>query len=333
MTKVCISFAGAAGLSGFPEFPTAAAQQLQAEFPHITIVLARTSDERRAHLPDTDILYSVRFGPEDLKLAKRLQWLQLSSAGATHVLFPEMIESSVLVTNSRGLHAIPIAEHTLGMMLMLARKLHEAYRYQLEGKWARKEMFARYPSFSELHSQTAGIVGLGSIGLAVAERAKALGMRVIATKRTGGTKPPCVDELLGPDKLHLHSLLGNADFVVIAAPLTPETRGLIGEPELRAMKPTAYIFNVGRGAIIQEAVLIRALQEEWIAGAGLDVTEVEPLPAESELLRLPNIVVTPHYSGLRSHYWDHALAIFKPNLSKFLNGEPLTNLVDKRAGY
>lgn len=333
MTKVCISFAGTSGLQGFPEFPAAAAQQLQAEFPHTTIVLVRTLDERRAHLPDTDVLYSVRFNPEDLKLAKRLQWLQLSSAGATHVLFPEMIESSIIVTNSRGLHAIPIAEHTLGMMLMLARKLHEAYRYQLEGNWARKEMFARYPSFSELHSRTVGIVGLGSIGLAVAERAKALGMQVIATKRTGGAKPPCVDELLGPDKLHLHSLLHTADFVVIAAPLTPETHGLIGEQELRAMKPTAYIFNVGRGAIIQEAVLIRALKEEWIAGAGLDVTEVEPLPAESELLRLPNILVTPHYSGLRSHYWDHALAIFKPNLSKFLSGEPLTNVVDKRAGY
>ena len=333
MTKVCISFAGASGLLGFPEFPATAAQQLQAEFPHTTIVLARTPDERRAHLPDTDVLYSVRFSPEDLKLAKQLRWLQLSSAGATHILFPEMIESSVIVTNSRGLHAVSIAEHTLGMMLMLARKLHEAYRYQLEGKWARKEMFNRYAAFSELHSQTAGIVGLGSIGLAVAERVKALGMRVIATKRTGGVKPQCVDELLGTDKYHLHSLLRTADFVVIAAPLTPETHGLIGEPELRIMKPTAYIFNVGRGAIIQEAVLIRALKEEWIAGAGLDVTEVEPLPAESELLRLPNVLVTPHYSGLRSHYWEHALAIFKPNLQRFLRGEPLNNLVDKRAGY
>ena len=204
MTKVCISFAGASGLSGFPEFPAAAAQQLQAEFPHTTIVLARTPDERRVHLPDTNVFYSVRFGPEDLKLAKRLQWLQLASAGATHVLFPEMIESNVVVTNSRGLHAVSIAEHTLGMMLMLARKLHEAYRYQLEGKWARKDMFNRYPAFSELHSQTAGIVGLGSIGLAVAERVKALGMRVIATKRTGGVKPQCVDELLGADKYHLH---------------------------------------------------------------------------------------------------------------------------------
>jgi phosphoglycerate dehydrogenase-like enzyme len=297
MTKVCISFAGASGLLGFPEFPATAAQQLQAEFPHTTIVLARTSDERRAHLPDTDVLYSVRFSPEDLKLATRLQWLQLSSAGATHVLFPEMIESNVQVTNSRGLHGVPIAEHVLGVMIILARQLHQAYRIQLEGRWARREMFEIYPTFRELSGETVGIVGLGSIGLAIAERTKAMGMRVIATKRTGGSKPVCVDELFGPTELH--TLLRASDFVVIAAPLTPETQGLIGEAELRAMKPTAFILNIGRGAIIQENVLIRALKEKWIAGAGLDVTEVEPLPAESELFRLPNVFLTPHYSGFR----------------------------------
>jgi phosphoglycerate dehydrogenase-like enzyme len=217
------------------------------------------------------------------------------------------------------------------MMIILARKLHDAYRFQLEGKWPRKEMFQLYPTFSELYEQTAGVIGLGDIGLAVAERVKALGMRVIATKRTVGSPPPCVDELLGPEGLPY--LLQHSDFVVIAAPLTSETQGLIGEKELRMMKPTAYIFNVGRGPIIQEAVLIRALKEGWIAGAGLDVTEVEPLPLESELLRLPNVFLTPHCSGLRSNYWTHAVALFKPNLAKFLRGEPLDKVVDKRSGY
>jgi phosphoglycerate dehydrogenase-like enzyme len=165
----------------------------------------------------------------------------------------------------------------------------------------------------------------------VAERVKALGMRVMATKRTGGSRPSCVDELLGPEGLP--QLLRDSDFVIIAAPLTPETQGMMGEKELRLMKSTAYLFNVGRGAIIQEAVLIRALKEGWIAGAGLDVTEREPLPPESELFRLPNVFLTPHYSGLRSCYWEHALAIFKPNLGKFLRGEPLEKVVDKRAGY
>jgi phosphoglycerate dehydrogenase-like enzyme len=333
MTKVCISFAGVAALSGFPEFPAAAAEQLQRDFPQAQIAHVREPDaqRRRAIFADADALFAVRFSPEDLAAAKQLKWLHLSSAGATHVLFPEMIASDVVVTNSRGLHAVPIAEHVLGVMIILARQLHAAYREQLEGRWGRQAMFALYPTFMELSGATVGIIGLGSIGLAIAERAKALGMRVLANKRSGGAQPACVDELLGPHDLP--TLLQSSDFVVIAAPLTPETQGLIGEAELRLMKPTAYILNIGRGAIIQESVLIRALEEKWIAGAGLDVTEVEPLPAESELYRLPNVFLTPHYSGFRSNYWQHALTIFKPNLEKFLRGEQLTNVVDKQAGY
>jgi phosphoglycerate dehydrogenase-like enzyme len=316
---------------GFPEFPLSLSQQLQAEFPNTKMTLVQDPARRRAELIDTDVLFAVRFSPEDFTAAKQLKWLHLASAGATHVLFPELVESDVIITNSRGLHGIPIAEYVIGVMIILARKLHEAYRFQLEGKWSRREMFDRYSTFSELYGHIAGIIGLGAIGLAVAERLKALGMRVIATKRKLDVVPPCVDELLGPEGLR--HLLQTSDFVVIAAPLTPETQGLIGEKELRLMKPTAYIINVGRGAIIQEAVLIRALKEGWIAGAGLDVTEVEPLPPESELFHLSNVFLTPHYSGLRSNYWEHATALFKPNLGKFLRGEPLDNVVDKLNGY
>lgn len=331
MTNVCISFAGSSGLGGFPAFPQLKAQQLQEEFPTIHITLTESAEQRRAALADADIVFAVRFSPDDFKTAKHLKWLQLSSAGATHVLFPEMVESDVIVTNSRGLYGVPIAEHVIGMMIILARNLHEAYRFQLEGKWPREEMFARSPKFLELHGSTAGIIGLGDIGLAVAERAKALGMRVLASKRHVGARPACVDELLGTEELSY--LLRESDFVIIAAPLTPDTQGLIGETALRTMKPSAYLFNVGRGAIIQEAVLIRALQEGWIAGAGLDVTEVEPLPANSPLFRLPNVIITPHYSGLRPKYWDHAVEIFRANLAKFLRGEPLDKVVDKRSGY
>src|SRR5207247_9353363 len=128
---------------------------------------------------DAEVLFVLRLSPEDCKAARQRKWLHLPSAGATHVLFPERVDSQVIVTNSRGLHAIPTAEHVLGVMIILARKLHEAYRFQLEGKWARREMFDRYPTFSGLHGQPAGIIGLGGIGLAVAERVKALGMRVI----------------------------------------------------------------------------------------------------------------------------------------------------------
>ncbi len=330
-TKVCISFAGAPGLSGFPAYSSELAQQLQGEFPDSTISLIQDPKQRQAEIADTDVLFAVRFSPDDLQIAKQLKWLHLASAGATHVLFPEMIDSAVVITNSRGLHGIPIAEHILGVMIMLARQLHVAYRYQLEGKWPRREMFDLYPTFTELHGRTVGIIGLGGIGMAVAERVKAMGMRVIATKRTIKQLPACVDEVLGTEGLP--RLLQESDFVIIAAPLTPETQGLIGEQELRLMKSTAHIINVGRGPIIQELVLIQALKEGWIAGAGLDVTDPEPPQTESELFHLPNVILTPHYSGLRSNYWQHATEVFRPNLAKFLRGEPLDNVVDKKGGY
>ena len=330
-TKVCISFAGASGLSGFPAYSPELAEQLQNEFPDAQITLIQDPKHRQAEIADTQVLFAVRFSPEDLQVARQLKWLHLASAGATHVLFPEMMASDVVITNSRGLHGIPIAEHILGVMIMLSRKLHVAYRYQLEGIWPRREMFDVYPTFSELYGGTAGIIGLGGIGMAVAERVKAMGMRVIATKRTIEQLPACVDEVLETEGLP--HLLQESDFVIIAAPLTPETTGLIGEHELRLMKSTASIINVGRGPIIQQPVLIRALKEGWIAGAGLDVTDPEPPEADSELFRLPNVILTPHYSGLRSNYWTHATDVFRPNLGKFLRGEPLNNVVDKQGGY
>lgn len=333
MTRVTISFAGAVGLKGFPEFPEALADRLQRAFPETRIHLVQDPDPsaRIAALADTEVLYAVRFSREDLDAAKRLEWLHLTSAGATHVLFPELIESDVLVTNSRGLYGVPIAEHVLGVMLMFARRLHEAHRFQGEGRWARAEMLARFPVISELHGRTVGIIGLGSIGVAVAERCKALGMRVVASKRHGGERPACVDQLLGPEELH--ELLTQSDHLVIAAPLTPETKGLIGEEELRLLKPTAFVVNVGRGAIIREEALVRALKEGRLGGAGLDVTDPEPPDEDSELFHLPNVILTPHYSGIRSNYWEHSVALFEPILGQYLRGEPMDNLVDKRAGY
>ncbi|NNL85620.1 MAG: D-2-hydroxyacid dehydrogenase, partial [Myxococcales bacterium] len=306
---------------------------LQEAYPEATIDLIRDPDPeaRIAALADAEVLYAVRFSKNDLTAAKRLKWLHLTSAGATHVLFPEMIESDILVTNSRGLYGVPIAEHVLGVMLMFTRRFHEAYPLQREGRWARPEMLGRFPLIAELHGRTVGIIGLGSIGLAVAERCQALGMRVIANKRRGGAKPVCVDQLFGPGDLP--ELLAQSDYVVIAAPLTPETKGMIGEKEIHQMKPTAFLLNVGRGPIIREADLIQALKEDRLGGAGLDVTDPEPPAADSELFHLPNVILTPHYSGLRSNYWEHSVALFQPILGQYLRGEPMDNLVDKRGGY
>jgi phosphoglycerate dehydrogenase-like enzyme len=330
MIKICIDGGSFLAL-GLPEFPADIAQRLETEFPNTKVALIQDKSLREVEFTDTDILFTIDFSARSFQLAKKLAWLHLASAGAGHVLFSELIDSDIVVTNSRGLHAIPISEHILGVMIILARKLHEAYRLQLQGKWQREELLKHYSAFSELYGHTAGIIGLGGIGTAVAERVKAMGMRVIANKRTVGKPPPFVDELLGPDQLP--HLLRESDYIIITTPLTPETKGLIGEKELRMMKPTSYIINVGRGPVIQEDALIRALREGWIAGAGLDVTEVEPLPEDSELFSLPNVFITPHYSGVRSDYWQHATEVFKSNLALFLQGKQLENVVDKKGGY
>ncbi len=331
MTKVSISLAGTAGFPGFPDFPLALAQQLQDAFPQARINPIQDPDRRIAELADTEVLCAIQFSKEELAAAPHLKWLHLATSGATHVLFPEMIQSDAMVTNSRGLYSLPIAEHVLGVMLMFARRLHDAHRVQTQGRWARQEITSRFSLIAELHGRTVGIIGLGSIGLAVAERCRAFGMRVVASKRRGGDKPACVDELLGPSDLP--QLLAQSDYVVIAAPHTPETQGMIGEHELRLMKPGAFLVNVSRGATIQEAALIQALKEDRLGGAGLDVTDPEPPAADSELFHLQNVILTPHYSGVRSNYWEHMVALFQPILGQYLRGEPLDNIVDKRSGY
>ncbi|MBI2877963.1 MAG: D-2-hydroxyacid dehydrogenase [Candidatus Tectomicrobia bacterium] len=322
-------------LPTFPPYPEACAQRIREEFPGTEVVLAKSEEEHRQGLPEAEVLFTWRPSGQDIRQAGCLRWVHVPSAGVDHSLPRDLVESPVVLTNSSGLHGVPIAENVLGMMIVLARKLHDCMRFQMEGRWGRNELMRTYPTLSELYGRTAGIVGLGSIGREIARRAKAFGMRILATKRDVGvdlgSNQDWVDRLLPPEGLP--ELLRESDFVVIATPLTPATRGLIGEAELRMMKPTAFLFNIGRGPIIQEAILVQALKEGWIAGAGLDVFEVEPLPAESELYRLPNVLVTPHYSGIGSGYWERGTDLFCANLGRFLRGERLTNLVNKEAGY
>lgn len=333
--SVLISLYPPKHLSTFPPYPDSCAQRIREEFPGVEVTPTANQEEHRRELPRAEVLFTWRPSGQDIRQAGRLRWVHVPSAGVDHSLPRELVESPILLTNSSGLHGVPIAENVLGMMIALARKLHDCMRFQLEGRWGRDDLMRSYPTLSELYGRTAGIVGLGSIGIEIARRAKAFGMRVLATKRDLssdlGLTQGWVDRLLPSEGLP--ELLRESDFVVIATPLTPVTRGLIGEAELRMMKPTAFIFNIGRGPIIQEALLIRALQEGWIAGAGLDVFEVEPLPSESELYRLPNVLITPHYSGIGSGYWERATDLFCANLGRFLRGEGLANMVNKEAGY
>ena len=256
-------------------------------------------------------------------VAPRLRWVQLLGAGVDQV--PEIGDNRVVVTNASGIHAVPISEYVLGVMLALAKRLPFAFDNQRQRKWQR---FGFTPS--ELESKTLGVVGLGHIGGAVARLGHAFGMRVVATKRTPGTEQQ-VDELLPPHRLH--DLLAQCDFVVLAVPLTHETRHMIDEQALRSMKPGAFLVNIARGGVVDEQALVRALREKWIAGAALDVVENEPLPEDSPLWSFDNVIITPHMAGGSDRYIERAVALFVDNLERYLAGQPLRNVVDLERGY
>jgi D-2-hydroxyacid dehydrogenase (NADP+) len=281
---------------------------------------------------DADVLLGRGLDAESLARARHLRWVQLPTAGVMGALFPELVASPVVVTNARGVHAVPMAEHLLGLMLALVRKLHLARDHQRAGRWGQSELWAGEPPYDELDGKTLGIVGLGAVGSALAVRAHALGMRVLAVRRRPGQAlPDGVAEARG--EAELDWLLEASDFVADCLPQTPRTRGLFGDSRFARMRPGAYFLNVGRGQTVDEAALVRALENGRLAGAGLDVTAEEPLPAGSPLYSLPQVLLTPHVSGTSRRFWQRAGDLFVDNIERFLDGRPLLNVVDKREGY
>ena len=313
-------------------FPERMAASLREEFPSVEIGRAASQEELEKGIEDADILFGWRLPREVFLRARRLKWVHIAAAGVGGSLHQEMIASPVIMTNSRGIHSIPAAEHAMGLILSLLRKLPRAIVYQKQGEWGAERMLGKFPQFDELYGKTMGIIGLGNIGREIAKRAKCFGMRVVATKRHPlGELPEGVDKLLSSEELPL--LLKEADWVVISAPLTARTQGLIGEGELALMKKSAYLVNISRGKIVKQKALIKILEEGEIAGAALDVFEEEPLPQGSPLYRMENVIVTPHIAGLSRYYFERAVDIFRYNLSRYINAEPLINVVDKKEGY
>jgi len=252
--------------------------------------------------------------------APNLKWIQLPSAGSDgwHQLRPD-----VLLTKASGVFGIPIAEWAMAGVLMLTRNLHLYRDNQRESRWAER------PGAAEIYGSTVGIVGLGDIGREVAVRAKAFGCRVLGARRTAGAPVTFVDAVLPLDEM-----LPQVDFLVLAIPNTPETRGLISAERLAMLRRGAYLINVGRGVTVDEAAMIEALRSGHLAGAALDVTAVEPLPPESPLWQMEQVIISPHASGRSpSANGDRRTAIFCENLRRFYAGEPLINLVDREAGY
>ncbi len=279
-----------------------------------------------ALLAEAEVLFGFRLPRNVFSRAPKLKWVQVMSAGVNRFLDTEMLESPVILTNVSGIHATPISEFVLGLMLMFVKQAPLCFQLKQEKQWRRF-------SPSVLRSKTVGIVGLGSIGREVARLARAFGMRVLATRRSAKRvgRARYVDVMLPPDQLQ--RLLEESDFVVLALPLTPETNKFIGERELRTMKSTAYLINIARGDIVDEDALVRALNEHWIAGAGLDVFAIEPLPPDSRLWELPNVILSPHISGGMENYTVRATEVFCENLRRYLNGEKLLTMVDKKKGY
>jgi phosphoglycerate dehydrogenase-like enzyme len=284
-----------------------------------------------------EVLYSATALPEP-ELAPGLRWVQAHFAGVNRWMGHPLLER-VILTNSSGVHATTMAEHVLMFMLALARRLPAMLRAQTEHTWVRDH------EVRELRGGALAVVGYGSIGREVARLARALGMRVLASKRdprqtadqgwrlpgTGDPAGELVERFYGPEDWQ--AMLPEADYVVVAAPLAQGTRHLIDRKALSAMRPGAVLINVARGDVVDEAALVEALRAGAIGGAGLDVFAEEPLPAGSPLWDLPQVIVSPHVSGNFPAYDEHAMRLFAENLRRYLAGEPLLNVVDPALGY
>ena len=313
--------------------PPANVAALRGQFPQHTFLHARGNEEARELVADADILFTAVLRPDVFEAARRLQWIHSPAAGLESILFPAVFESPVIVTNSRGLSADTIAEHVLSVVFALFRKLPMAVEAQRSREWAQAAMTADTPLRTVAGSRVL-IVGLGAIGLAVAQRFASLGAHVDAVRRRPEfSRPSGIDRVVTTERLL--DLLPSADIVVLAAPETAATRHLVGSHELAAMRPGSVLVNVSRGALVDEAALAVALAppSARALAAALDVFEHEPLPKESPLWTLPNVIITPHVAGFRPDHWDAVCSLFAENLHRFDSGQALLNVVDKREGY
>jgi len=311
--------------------PSSTALAAIAQLPkEVSAVVSDNPDELRAHAPNADALLFAHGNAELLKvvlpLAVRAQWIHSLWTGVEGILTPELREHPAPLTNGRGVFRWPLADWVVAALLFFAFDLRRVLQQQEQGVW--KPVFGKM-----LEGQTLGIVGYGSIGSAAAERARPFGMKIAALRRRTELfkADRLVDFSYGPDQLQ--EMLASCDYVLAATPLTTETRGLIGEAELAAMKPNAVLINVGRGPVVDEPALIRALQSAAIRGAALDVFDTEPLPQDHPFWKMTNVLLSPHTADRVEGFLAPALACFLENLERFLKRSPLLNLVDKRSGY
>jgi len=306
--------------------------KLKAEFPQTEVAHLNSYDRAEEHLKDAEILFTISLRPEQFAMARELRWIHAASTAVHQFLFPEIVRSEVVITNSREVHGPVVAEHVIALLFALARKIPQAAVLQRNRVWGQTAIWNDGPRPREISGATLGLIGVGSIGRDVARKAAGLGMRVIALREhVEKEKPEGVAEVFAISQLD--DFLSQADYVVMAAPLTPATRGLMNARRFAAMKADSYLINVGRGSQVEEMALVDALRKQRIAGAALDVFEHEPLPPESPLWGLDNLLITPHTAGLTGKLWQRHYELFSENLRRYLARQPLLFVVDKEKGY
>jgi len=307
-------------------------QRLSQEFPKLQITQRNSYEGVEEDLRDVEILFTLSLRPEQFAAASQLRWIHAPSAAVHQLLFPELVKSEVVVTNSREVHGPVVAEHVMALIFALAKKIPQAVILQEKRTWGQEAIWKQGAHPREIAGATVGLIGVGSIGRRVAQMASALGMRVIAVREhVEKEKPDGVEAVFAPSQLD--DMLKQSDYVVLAAPLIAATQGLINADRLAAMKPEACLINVGRGPQVDEAALITALRTGRIAGAALDVFEREPLPPESPLWNVDNLLITPHTAGLTDKLWHRHYELFSDNLRRYLARETLRFVVDKQKGY
>ena len=307
-------------------------ERLHKDFPQLEVVHLTSYDDLEADLRDAEIVIAWSLRPEQFKIASELRWIHSPAAAVHQVIFPELVNSDVTLTNSSQVHGPVVAEHVIALLFALAKRLPDAIRFQEKHIWGQEAMWRGRPRPRELAGATVGLVGLGGIGREVAKRASALGMRVIAVREDPEKgRPEHVEQVFA--SAQIQELLSQSEYVILAAPLTSATRGLMNAECFEKMKPDACLINVSRGPLVDETALTEALREKKIGGAALDVFAQEPLPPDSPLWDLENLLITPHTAALTEKLWERHYKLIAENLRRYLAQQPLVAVVDKQKGY
>jgi phosphoglycerate dehydrogenase-like enzyme len=310
-----------------PEVTPAQLEEIRGASGGAEVVVVSNDEDSERHLPEAEVVLGM-IERRDFAKAEKLRWIQAVVSGVDMLLYPEMVESDVILTGEKGLVGEHLADHAFALLLALTRQLKRAV-LEAPNSWPSRLSMRR--QMLELSGHTMGVVGLGGTGLAVAKRARAFGMDVIAVDPEPLPRPAEVSELWGTDRFH--ELLARSDVVAVCCPLTKATTGMFDDRAFAAMKDGAYIVNVTRGPIIDGEAIVRALRSGRLAGAGLDVTPQEPLPADNPLWQMPNVVITPHTAGASPMRAGRNVARFVENLRRYRAGQPLDGLIDKHKGY